>query len=186
MNRRGYTIIEFVLVLALLAIVAGMAIPKISFMRYRQDAAARYVQTKIIAAQQTAMRAASGPTNVLLIFDYSSSRMRIVEDTNGNGAADAAERAPSWRLPEGASFAIPPTTVDGATAYYATGSGLTTLSAGPALTFYPSGSASGNAFIYVGLPNGRTDALRAIEFSGSTARTRLWRYLNGAWRRDSL
>lgn len=183
MNRRGYSIIEFVLVLVLLSIVAGMAVPKLSFMRYRQDAAGRYVQSKLIAAQTISLRQT---TNVLVIMDYASSRIRIVEDTNANGSADAAERWQSWKLPEGAKFAIPGTTVDGATAYYATGSGITALSAGPTLTFYPSGSASGNAFIYLGLPSGRTDALRAIEFTGATTRTRLWRYLNGGWKRDSL
>ncbi len=182
-NRRGYSIIEFILVLVLLSIVAGMAIPKLSFLRYRQDAAGRYVQRTLITAQQISMRQ---PTNVLVIMDYAASRLRIVEDTNANGSADAAERMQSWKLPEGAKFAIPGTTVDGATAYYATGSGITSLTAGPTLTFYPSGSASGNAFIYLGVTSGRTDALRAIEFTGSTARTRLWRYLNGGWRRDSL
>lgn len=171
------------LVLSLIAIVAAMAIPKISFMRYRQDANGRLVQSKLIIAQQRALRK---NTNVLFVIDYGASRMRIYSDTNSNGAADAAEPNESWALAEGARFAIPSVTVDGATAYYATGPGISTTSAGPTISFYPNGSASGDAFVYVGVSSGRSDALRAVEFTGATGRTRLWRYLNGAWLRDSL
>jgi prepilin-type N-terminal cleavage/methylation domain-containing protein len=185
-HRRGYTLIEIMLVLAIIAIMAAMALPKISFVRFRQDANGRLVQRTLISAQQTSMRAPAGPTNVLFVIDYAASRMRIVEDTNSNGVADGAEHWTSWGLDNGAVFAIPPVTVDGATAYYATGPGITTTAGGPTITFYPNGSASGDAFLYVGLANGRSDALRAIEFAGATGRTRLWRYLDGAWRRDSL
>lgn len=180
--RRGYTIIELMLVLSLIAIMAAMAIPKISFLRYKQDAVGRLVQRTLITAQQRALR---NNTNVLFVMDYAASRMRVVEDTNANGAIDGSEPWQSWKLAEGARFSIPATTVDGSTAYYATGPGVSTLSAGPTITFYPSGSASGDAFVYVGVATGRTDALRAIEFAGATGRTRLWRYANGAWRRDS-
>ena len=163
--------------------MSAMAIPRISFLRYRQDAAGRYVQRTIIKAQQSAMK---NNTNVLLVMDYADSRLRVVQDTNANGAADAAEKWTSWVLPYGATFSIPTATVDGATAYYATGPGITTTTAGPTITLYPSGSGSGDAFVYIGVSSGRTDALRAIEFTGATARTRLWVYRNGAWRRDSL
>ncbi len=169
--------------LVLAAIMAAMAIPRISFVRYRQDANGRLVQSSLIRAQQTAIQKS---TNVLFVIDYAASRMRVVNDTNANGAADAAEYWSSWKLGDGARFSIPAVTVDGATAGYATGPGITTTAAGPTITFYPNGSASGDAFVYVGVTSGRSDALRAIEFAGSTGRTRLWRYLNGAWRRDSL
>lgn len=174
--------IEVMIVMALIAIMAAMALPKISFLRYRQDANGRLVQKTLVTAQQTSVR---GNTNVLFVIDYAASRMRIVEDTNANGAGDAAEHWQSWKLADGAKFAIPTATVDGATAYYATGPGISTTAAGPTITFYPNGSASGDAFVYVGIPTGRSDALRAVEFSGATGRTRLWRYANGAWRRDS-
>jgi len=171
------------MVLSLMAIMAAMAMPKISFMRYRQDANGRLVQRTLISAQHTSIKY---NTNVLVVVDYAASRMRVVQDTNANGVADAAESWKSWALAEGARFAIPTTTVDGATAYYATGPGITTTAAGPTITFRPDGSASGDALVYVGLPNGNPEALRAIELAGSTGRTRLWRYLGGAWHRDSI
>ncbi len=169
--------------LVLIAIMTAMALPKLSFLRFRQDANGRLVQQKLLMAQQTALRKA---TNVLFVVDYAQSRMRIVQDTNANGAADSNEPWTSWQLAEGAKFAIPTTTVDGATAFYATGPGVTTTANGPTITFYPSGSASGDAYLYVGVPTGRADALRAIQFEGSTGRSRMWRYLSGAWRRDSI
>src|SRR5450759_1379206 len=182
-RRPGYTLIEVLMVLALMAIMAAMALPKISFMRYRQDANGRLVQRTLISAQHTSIKY---NTNVLVVVDYAASRMRVVQDTNANGVADAAESWKSWALAEGARFAIPTTTVDGATAYYATGPGITTTAAGPTITFRPDGSASGDALVYVGLPNGNPEALRAIELAGSTGRPRLWRYLGGAWHRDSI
>ena len=182
-RRHGYTIIEIALVLVLIAIMSAMALPKVSFLRYRQDANGRLVQQKLLMAQQLALRK---NTNVLFVVDYAQSRMRIVQDTNANGAADGSEPWSSWILAEGAKFAIPATTVDGATAYYATGPGISTTASGPTITFYPSGSASGDALLYVGVPSGRSDALRAIQFEGATGRSRMWRYLSGTWRRDSL
>jgi prepilin-type N-terminal cleavage/methylation domain-containing protein len=183
MRRQGYTIIELALVLTLIAIMSAMALPKLSFLRYRQDANGRLVQRTLQTAQQTSLRR---NTNVLFIVDYAQSRMRIVEDTNSSGTADGAEPWTSWKLAEGARFSIPTTTVDGATAYYATGPGISTTSAGPTITFYPNGSASGDAFLYIGGPAGRADALRAIQFGGATGRTRMWRYVSGTWKRDSI
>ena len=171
------------LVLALIAIMAAMALPKVSFLRFRQDANGRLVQRTLISAQQTAIK---NNTNVLFVIDYAAARMRVVQDTNSNGAIDGSDPWISWALADGAKFAIPTVTLDGATAYYATGPGITTTSAGPTLTFLPNGSASGDAIVYIGVSSGRSDALRAIELAGSTGRSRLWRYLNGAWRRDSL
>ena len=166
-RRPGYTLIEVLMVLALMAIMAAMALPKISFMRYRQDANGRLVQRTLISAQQTSIQR---NMNVFFVIDYTASRMLVAQDTNANGAVDAAESWKSWALAEGARFAIPTTTVDGATAYYATGPGITTTAAGPTITFRPDGSASGDAFVYVGLPNGQSGGVaghRAGGFHGT-------------------
>lgn len=171
------------MVVVLIAIMSALALPKVSFLRYRQDANGRLVQKSVIVAQQ---RAVQFNTNVLFVIDYAGSRMRVVDDTNSNGAADVAERVQYWTLADRARFVVPVATVDGATASYATGPGITTTTAGPTITFYPNGSASGDAFVYIGVATGRSDALRAVEITGSTAHSRLWRYLGGAWRRDSL
>ena len=169
--------------LSLIAIMSAMALPRLSFMRYRQDANGRLVQRTLIKAQQTALRKS---TNVLFVVDYAGNRMRVAQDTNANGAVDAVEPKEWWTLAEGAKFAIPTTTVDGATAYYATGPGITTTASGPTITFRPDGTASGDAMVYVGLPSGAAEALRGIEMAGATGRTRLWRYIGGRWRRDSI
>ncbi|MEK7381820.1 MAG: hypothetical protein AAB262_00875, partial [Elusimicrobiota bacterium] len=77
------------MVLVLIAIMAAMALPRMSFLRYRQDANGRLVQRTLISALQTSVQK---NTNVLFVVDYAASRMRVVQDTNANGAADASER----------------------------------------------------------------------------------------------
>lgn len=181
-RRRGYTLIEILIVVTLIAIMAAMAIPRLSFLRYRQDAAGRLVQRTLILAQQRSVRR---NTNYLVVIDYAGARMRVVEDTDASGAATGSESWESVALGEGAKFAIPALSADSYTAFYATGPGISGAPSTPTLTFYPNGSASGNAFIYLGVASGRSDALRAVEVNGATGRTRLWRYVDGLWRRDA-
>jgi type II secretory pathway pseudopilin PulG len=186
--------IEIALVVAVIAIVAGIMLSNINFSRFRLDAAARAVQNQIIAAQTTAVQR-NRP--VILTFMYNQGQFRLVVDLNSDGYWNSASETRVWRtLSEGAQFVTPPTTIDGATPYYATGPGIKFINAMgqtatcptcPTFTLFPNGSASGDVIVYLGTSGGRTTDYRAIQVYGSTSRVHIWRMdSGGTWLQSDL
>lgn len=181
--RRGWTIIEMSIALAIIVILAAIALPNIDFKRYRMDANARTVQNQFIAQQINAIQK-NRPMIVTIVYDQG--RLTITEDMNANGVGDSTEYTYNRTLVEGAQFVMPPTTIDGATPYYATGPGLTYLNQTylyPTVTFYPNGSTSGDVVIYIGTTAGRLQDMRALQITGATSKVRFWRMLaDGTWK----
>jgi Tfp pilus assembly protein FimT len=179
----GFTVIELAITLGIAAIVAALALPAVDFNRFRMDANARLVQNTLLWAQA---RAVQRNMNVLVQFDYDRSQFRIVDDSTGDGAYTTGEVQSYRRLAESMKFAVPPSTIDGTTPAYATGTGITT-SDYPTLTFYPNGSASGDAVIYLGSPRGRRQDYRAVKVTASTSKMYMFRMgANGVWSQSEL
>ena len=180
--RRGWTMIEMSIVLALIAILVAIALPNIDFARYRMDANARTVQNQFIAQQLNAI-SKNMPMIVTIVYDQG--HLTITEDANSNGLADASEYTYNRALVEGAQFVTPSVTIDGATPYYATGPGLTYLNQTylyPTVTFYPNGSTSGDVVIYIGSTAGRLTDMRALQITGATSKIKFYRMMSdGTW-----
>jgi prepilin-type N-terminal cleavage/methylation domain-containing protein len=180
--RRGWTMIEMSIVLALIAILVAIALPNIDFARYRMDANARTVQNQFIAQQLAAIQR-NMPVIVTIVYDQG--HLTITEDANSNGVADATEYTYNRALVEGAQFITPPVTVDGASPYYATGPGLTYLNQTylyPTVTFYPNGSTSGDVVVYIGSTAGRLTDMRALQITGATSKVKFYRMMSdGTW-----
>jgi prepilin-type N-terminal cleavage/methylation domain-containing protein len=181
--RRGWTVIEMSIVLAVIVILAAIAIPNIDFARYRMDSNARTVQNQFIAQQLTAIQQ-NMPIIVTIVYDHGY--LTITQDANSNGLADPSEYTYNRTLVEGAQFVIPPVTVDSATPYYATGPGLTYLNQTylyPTVTFYPNGSTSGDVVVYIGSTSGRLTDMRALQITGATSKIKFYRMASdGTWR----
>lgn len=180
-RRAGFTIIELAIALGVMAIMAALALPAVDFNRYRMDANARLVQNWLLSAQS---RAVQRNVTVLVEVFYDRNQVRFVDDTSGNGQWSTGETRSYSTLLNGMKFVTPPSTVDGSTAYYATGAGITMSSSGnrPILTFYPNGSASGDAIFYIGSPNARLEDNRAIKVTAATAKMYFYRMgANGVW-----
>src|SRR5665213_1297669 len=180
--RRGWTMIEMSIVLALVAVLVAIALPNIDFSRYRMGANARTVQNQFIAQQLNAI-AKNMPMIATIVYDQG--HLTITEDANSNGHADATEYTYNRALVEGAQFITPPVTIDGATPYYATGPGLTYLNQTylyPTVTFYPNGSTSGDVVIYIGSTSGRLQDMRALQITGATSHVKFYRMMSdGTW-----
>ena len=87
-RRHAFTLIEILMVVALIGIVAGFAISRFSYWSYRMDANIRLLQNIIIGAQQTAI---TKNVTVQVMFDANDQRVRILQDFNSNGLMDASD-----------------------------------------------------------------------------------------------
>ncbi len=119
--------IELAIVVGVIAIIAAVALPNIDFSRFRADGNARNVQNKLIMAQ---VRAVSKNMNIVLAFDWTLNQFTVLDDQDGNGTYTPGETINRFALDEGFRFMQPPTTIDGATPFYATGPGIVSSLAG--------------------------------------------------------
>lgn len=188
-RRRGWTLIELAIAMAVLAVMATVALTNIDFNRWRLDAQARLVVNQLLAAQSLAVQK---NMQILVTFYYNQGQFQIVEDANASGHWDTGEKV-HWRtLDEGMEFISPPSTVDGDHPYYATGPGLTYLNQTyhyPTVTFYANGSSSGNIVVYVASKTNRpapTD-YRAVQVTGATSKATYWRRMaDGSWHQANM
>lgn len=181
-GRRGFTLIEILVVMALIGIFAGWAITRVTSTTYRMDANVRLLQNVLIGAQQTAI---TRNVPVQLMFDASSDsamRVRVLLDADDDGQVSQNEVV-SYRPLDGARFLAPTTTIDGATPAYITGPGL--VGGRPALMqalrIAPNGTLGGDVVIYIGTSATHPENSRALAVTGATARTAHWSFANGAW-----
>ncbi len=145
LGRSGFTLIEMILVVAIMGAVAAMTLPRIDYTKYRLNSSMRGLGTTLLGAQR---RAVSRQHDVIVTFDVTRQSIRIIEDANNNGQADDGERTRG--IPLGEHVVIGRA---GTPAYAPIGAGpvaLTKRANGiPALTFHRSGSASETGGVYL-------------------------------------
>jgi prepilin-type N-terminal cleavage/methylation domain-containing protein len=178
-RRRAFTLIEIAMVIVLIGIVAGFAVSRVNITGYRIDANIRLLQNALIGAQQTAI---TRNVYVLVMFDASSHRVRILQDADNDGTVSASETV-TYRALDNARFLTPATTLDGALPIYLNGPGVieTGNPLQRAVRFAPNGALSGDAVLYIGSTSDRPDDMRALTIVGATGRTAFWSHGGGAW-----
>ena len=183
-HRRGFSIIELLIVMVLLAILATMAIPRARTTTYRADAAALLARTLLQHAQRNAITRQS---NVIVSFDTVYARLRLVEDYNNNDPLNTTDRVSFRRLEEGARFARPPMgRVGGASATSAVeGTALRTVSALPGVIFRRDGSASSDLELYLTMRATVNTDYRALIVSPTTGRVDVYKWGGSSWIRTT-
>ena len=178
--RRGFSLIEMLMVVAIIAIVVTWALPKFSIARYRADAAGRLVRTLLQTAQRNAITRQS---DVIISFDLTGNRLRIVQDVNNNSVIDAGELVQFRPLAEGAKFITPTWAgVKGSTpSASVTGVGLSTVNGLTSVIFRRDGSASTDLEIYVTMRDAVRDEYRAVMLTASTGRTSMYKWNGKIW-----
>ena len=177
----GYTLIEVLFALGLLALVVGMTVPQLlgALDRSRGLAAARYLASRMTLAR---MQAVTWGRSVALRFDDEAHGISfgVYEDGNRNGVQTAdiqrnvdRQIEPPVRLSEqfpGVAIGVTPGTPSTTPVRL----GRTML-----LSFSPLGTATSGT-IYV---RGRDGTQWAVRVLGATGRTRVLRYLpaTGEW-----
>jgi prepilin-type N-terminal cleavage/methylation domain-containing protein len=182
-RTQAFTVIELMIVIAIIGIVAAFAYPKVNFTQFRVDAAARTVR---VALQNAERLAITRQYDVVVSFDTANSRIRIVEDNNNNAVVDAGEHVIYAQLEDSVHFVVPPTGVSGSVSSSINGSTIKTVDNMPTLIFHRDGAASSDAEIYITSKRANQDDYRCIRVIQSTGRTLWWRFLNGTWEQASI
>jgi prepilin-type N-terminal cleavage/methylation domain-containing protein len=175
-RRRGFTLIEIMLVIVLIGIFATWAVTRVNLGGFKMDAAARMLQNVIIGAQQTAI---TRSTEVTLRFDRQNSKVEVRFMEGGS------QRVVTRPLPDGTDFFIPSVGTTGAPSDFVGGPGV---EAAGGTTYIrdvkiaANGTVPrGDVFIYLGTSSARPQDQRALAVKGATLRTTLWSYNSLAW-----
>jgi prepilin-type N-terminal cleavage/methylation domain-containing protein len=182
-GRAGFTLVEVLITLAIIAIIAGFAIPKLDFTSYRSDAAARLVRSAIQQAQRLAIQR---QFDVVVSFDTANHRVEIIEDKNNDGVVASDERVTMRPLQEGSVFGAPPSAVGGGSATAISGTGVRSVNGLPSLTFHRDGAASGDLQVYVTSKRGNPDDFRGLLVTQSTGRVDWYRYVGTTWKAGGI
>ena len=177
--RPGYTLLEVLIVMVISVLVAGLAVPKLDFGRLRSDSGVRAIRS---ALQQAQRHSVQHQFDVVVTFDLTKNRVRLLYDANNDGIVGARERKRWINLAEGVRFAMPIAAVPGgAPGLKIAGPGLKTISGNPTITFHRNGSASTDLQIYLSTPRPRLPDFRAVTLIRNTGRTEWYRYSAQGW-----
>jgi prepilin-type N-terminal cleavage/methylation domain-containing protein len=185
-DRRGFTLMELMTVVVIIAILAAISVPNINLGRIRLNGAMQAVGTTLLACQREAV---ARQYNVIVMFDVTGRALRILYDNNNNNVQDGGERIKVIPLESEAVFGRA-----GATprAFGSNPVNFTrTVNGFPAVIFYRSGSLSEAGGFYLtsvkaaaGVTKNLSDT-RAIELIRATGRAEWYRYNSGGgtWNR---
>jgi prepilin-type N-terminal cleavage/methylation domain-containing protein len=180
--RRGYTLIELMIVITLIAIVTATAMPHIDYQASRQDAAARAVRG---ALQQAQAYAVSSQHEVWVVVDAARNRVIAVQDPSDSNQYATTDHYWSIPMQDGAKLGLgsvaplpgdasPTAGVAITTTTTITPGALSAVTTG--FVFRADGAVSSNAQIYITSNRGLAQDSRAIDVTQATGRVDLYRY----------
>lgn len=180
--RRAFTLIELLIVIVMIAVVAGLALPRLRVERSQVDGAARIITSAMLAARADAI--ARGH-NVLIVFDTSARIVRTVWDADNNLQIDANEKTRPALLGERIAFArgagIP--AFNGATPQFPT---LLSVGGKPALLVQRNGALDRAGTLYLTSRRGQAGGpfvdSRALRLDRATGHATVFVYANTGWR----
>ena len=180
-DRSGFTLVELLMVVVIVGMMAGIAIPRSGLASYQANSGARVVATALSHAQRLAV---SQQSDVRVAFDVANNQLRVHEDRNNDNVIDAAERVVFNPLPEGVGFGLGPAVArdmgEEIVNFTRTQDGL------PVLVFHRDGTTSESGGVYLstmtGLSVGRAEDVRAVEIARATGRATWFSFATGTWR----
>ena len=180
--RRGFTLLELTVVLIMVGLIAGMAVPRLNYEKYRAEAAMRTVRSVLQGAQRNAIMR---QTNVVVAFNLAANAMEIIEDADNDCNHDAGERLTTRPLEDGAKFDLPPTPYGLPVSQAVSGPGLCTIRGLPAIQFLRDGATSTDLEAYLTSSRGTKADFRLIRVTMASGRTEAFRFDGTNWQRTN-
>jgi prepilin-type N-terminal cleavage/methylation domain-containing protein len=185
-NYRAMTLIEMVIVIALIAVITAMALPQVNYTAYRVDSGARAVRAALQRAQNYAV---SSQHNQLVAVDVTHGVVYIIDDVNNNMAVDPGEHITGVPLQDGIIFATPPTTTTWTGAPMASSalmaSSLITVAVNgnalPAFVYRSDGAASTGVQLYLTSMQRQVNDYRGVNVTQATGRADWYKDQAGTW-----
>ncbi len=181
-RRSGFSMIELLSTLMIMAIIGGMAIPRMDLSRSRSDAALRQVTMLCIQAQRTAL---TKQHNVIVSIDQTNSRLRLVEDKNNSSTYDTGDRMVWMALEPGVKFVAAPSALDGISGTVAF-TRTKVLDTYQSVIFRRNGAASSDGIVVFSARPSDPGAARAVMITQSTGRADGYKYNGAQWVRAGI
>lgn len=172
--RRGFTLAETAIVLVISGLMITLAIPRLDTSKYKADAVAQVVRTTLQNAQRNAI---TRQHDMIVSFDTTTERIRVIWDANNDGQANTGERVTYYGLESGILFTDPSVRGVSGTAISApiSGANVARLNGFPTVTFHRDGSVSSDAEIYISIPARGPKIYRAVTLTQATGRVDWYR-----------
>jgi prepilin-type N-terminal cleavage/methylation domain-containing protein len=187
--QSGMTLVEMLIVVIIMGIITGLAIPRLNIEGYKVSSAVRGVTATLSYAQRLAV---SLQHDIRVSFDGPNRRLRMHEDANNDGVMDVNERVTYTNLEDGVTFGLggaPQITYTSGVAGPLTFN-FTQLQAGlPVVVFRRDGTVSESGGFYLNtmksVAAGTTSSVRAGEMIRSSGRVIWYSYATTAWVRGN-
>jgi len=183
--RAGFTLVEMLIVIIIVAITSAIALPRINLSGIRSKSSVQSMGTTMLALQREAI---ARQHNVVVILDATRRQLRVVDDSTNNELVTPGERVRTVSLGEGVVFGKPAAVTarpfGGNAINFISTEGSTGL---PDIVFYRNGSAKEAGGFYLstakamaGSP-GHGDETWAMEISRATGRAEWMRWNGATW-----
>ena len=100
-GRTGFTVIEVIMVVVIIGLLAGVAIPKLNPSQYRMNAGVRTLASILTRAQRTAV---TQQYNVNVLFITADNAVKIHEDEDNDNVIDPTERVRQLPIGENVEY----------------------------------------------------------------------------------